>query len=369
LASAHGFRVYVVQAFKNRIKDQEPEDVSFRSSTRDEILALLEGLHHLESHHLEPRSSGDGVPRKPTRTVSIGEPHLIRDDLWHVVVSVGELGSHRRATRANKKPRDLKKWSAEADHNVTFLFPKSGNEFLVVAQTIRRRDAVLELLSLLTQRGLEQKKAAKAAEDAARELAKGDGKTPPKRAPHSRLLFDRRQAVDNSYIDEIIGTAKSATAVFQSTVPSDRGGARPKVKRSLQIRLRDENEREIGRTVGRKWFNRTKDGTSSTAAEGVSELAELLEAEDLFDTDETARYNAASVAVTSESGASTTIAVDTLRDVFTYPVSEGEPSIRFYYDKVAPRVKIVAAEERVDVRPISPTEVEEWLDVSTSARS
>ncbi len=354
----------MVQAFKNRIKDQEPEDASCKSSTSETILALLESLHHLESHHLEPRASVEGLPPKPTRTVTVGEPHLIRDDLWHVVVSVGELGSHRRATRPDKKPRDLKKWSAEAEHHVTFLFPKSGKEFLVVAHTIRRRDPVPELFSLLTQSGVQQKKSAKAAEDAARELARTEGISPPNRVPHSRLLFSRRQAVDNSYIDEIIGSAKSATAVFRSTVPSDRGGKRPQVRRSLQIQLRDENEKEIGRSVGKRWFHRAKAGNSSTAAQGVSELAGLLETENLFHIDEVARYNTASVAVMSDSGASTTIAVDTLRDVFTYPVSEGEPSLRFYYDKVAPRVRVVAAEERVDVKAISPVEVEECLDAS-----
>lgn len=369
LASAHGFRVYVVQAFKNRIKDQDPEDVSQKSPARDEILSLLESLQDDGTHHIEPRSSTDGAPRKPTRTVTVGEPHLVREDLWHMVVSLGELGTHRRATRANKKSKDLKKWSAEAEYNVTFLFPQSGDEFLVVAQTIRRRDPVQELFSLLTKRASDGKKAAKAAEDAARAIAVKEGKKPPKRVAGTRLLFLRRQAVDNSYIDEIIGSAKSATAVFQSVVPSDRGGRRTKVRRSLQIRLRDENEREIGQTVSKNWFKRNKDGASPTMAEGVSELAGLLEAEDLFDNEETARYNSASVAVKSESGASTTIAVDTLRDVFTYPVSDGEPPLLFYYEKIAPRVKVVAAEERIDVGAISPMEVVECLDVSTSVRS
>jgi hypothetical protein len=369
LASAHGFRVYVVQAFKNRIKDQDPEDVSSNSSARDEILSLLESLQADGTHHIEPRLSRDDAPKKPTRTVTVGEPHLVRDDLWHVVVSLGELGTHSRATRAKKKSKDLKKWSAEAEYIITFLFPKSGNEFLVIAQTIRRRDPVLELFSLLTQRSGERKKAARAAEDAARAVSINEGNTPPKRVAGTRLLFRRRQAVDNSYIDEIIGSAKSATAVFQSIVPSDRGGRRSKVRRSLQIRLRDENEKEIGQTVSKNWFRRSKDGASPTMSEGVSELAGLLEAQDLFDSDETARYNSASVAVKSESGASTTIAVDTLRDVFTYPVSDGAPTPLFYYEKIAPRVRVVAAEERVDVGAISPMEVVECLDASISVRS
>ena len=244
--------------------------MSLKSPTQDEILSLLESLQDDGTHHIEPRSSTDEAPRKPTRTVTVGEPHLVREDLWHMVVSLGELGAHRRATRANKKSKDLKKWSAEAEYNVTFLFPKSGDEFLVVAQTIRRRDPVQELFSLLTKRGADRKKAARASEDAARAMAAKEGTKPPKRVAGTRLLFLRRQAVDNSYIDEIIGSAKSATAVFQSVVPSDRGGRRTKVRRSLQIRLRDQNEREIGQTVSKNSFNRSKDKEPSPTMAEVS---------------------------------------------------------------------------------------------------
>ncbi|MFJ6313692.1 hypothetical protein [Pseudarthrobacter oxydans] len=297
VASIHGFRIYVVQTFLNSIKDNEPECVASDSPARERIVSLLDALHEAESHHLAPQSVREDEPEKPTRTVTVGEPIVVREDLVHVVVSLGELGSHRRATRAKKKPKDLKKWSPEAEHNLTFLFPKDGDEFVLVSQTTRRRDPVPELFRLLTQLGLEQKKKARKAEDERRQRGRIEGKPIPKRVVHSRLLFVRRQAVDNSYIDEIIGSAKSATAVFQSKVPSDRGGSRPVVKRTLQIRLRDENEREIGRTLGKRWFQRTRDGESSTAAEGVSELAGLLSDEDLFEDDEARRYNAASIAV------------------------------------------------------------------------
>ena len=102
LASTHGFRIYVVQAFKNRVKDQEPEDLSTNSIARAEIIRLLDGLHEVGSYLIRPRSVPVGEPERPTRTVTVGDPMLVRDDLVHLVVSMGESGSHRRATRPKK---------------------------------------------------------------------------------------------------------------------------------------------------------------------------------------------------------------------------------------------------------------------------
>ena len=50
-----------------------------------------------------------------------------------------------------------------------------------------------------------------------------------------------------------------------------------------------------------------------------------------------------------------------MRDVFTYPVSQGSPPARYYYDKVSSRVETVAAAEDLEVRRIDPGEVEECL--------
>lgn len=71
LASTQGFRIYVVQAFKNRVKDQEPEDLSINSAARTDIISLLDGHHEVGSYLIRPRSVPVGEPERPTRTVTI----------------------------------------------------------------------------------------------------------------------------------------------------------------------------------------------------------------------------------------------------------------------------------------------------------
>ena len=67
--------------------------------------------------------------------------------------TIGEIGHHRKAVRPGKDPRNLEKWSAEADHYVTFLFSQDADEdqFVAIAHSVRRRDAMPELQRLMTQ--------------------------------------------------------------------------------------------------------------------------------------------------------------------------------------------------------------------------
>lgn len=370
MASQHGFRIYVVQAFKNQKKNKDPENVSSDSDARDRIVELLDSLHRKGTQYLEPHVRENDEPASPITTVTVGSPYVVRQDIVHLEVAIGEMGSHRKATRKNDKSINLEGSSPEADHYVTFIFPEgAGNRFLVVAQTIRQRDPLQKLFQLLTQEGVQAKKLARSREDVERAKIVEAERKPPKRKEHYRLVYDRRQAVDNKYLDEIISSAKSATAVFQSRVPSDRGRKGTTVRRTLQIRLLDEKDRDISRTIGRTWSRRRRQGEATSTADGVSELADLLGDHDLLGEDEAESYNNASINVRSETGASTTIAVDTLRDVFTYPVSDGAPGVQYYYEKVESRLTIVAAEEQIEVSTIVPTEVDECLSVSTSALS
>src|SRR4051794_17991325 len=124
MARNYGFRLFVVQAFSNRIAGRDAEDVSVGSPARHEIVSLLEQLHQAGTQFLEPRiAPAPGEPERPVATVTVGDPAVVRNDLVHVNVAVGEQGSHRQATRRGRKPRDLEKWSPEADHYVTFVFP------------------------------------------------------------------------------------------------------------------------------------------------------------------------------------------------------------------------------------------------------
>lgn len=364
MARTHGFRIYIVQAFPNQIKGKTPFDASTTSSVRDAVVRMLDKLHVRETIFVQPQQPADeDVPRKPTTSVTVGSPAVVRDDLVHVLVETGETGSHTRATKPGQPSQDIHDWSPEASHYLTFLFPRSSDSrFVIVAQAVRRRDPVRKLMALLRKESAAEKKAAQEAEEAARVEARANGETLPNRQPYTKLLFDITQAADNSYIDGIIGAAVSANATFRSIGESDRGGPRDAFERTLQIKLLNDKGREVIRAAGRGWARRQRSGQATSRSEGVAELATLLEAENLLEEDEAARYDDATISVRDRDGESTTIAVDTLRDVFTYPVSDGAPSTSFYYAKVAERLEVVMREERLDIAPISVSEVEECLN-------
>lgn len=371
MASTYGFRIFVVRAFVNLKKGREPEDVSVGSAAQRRVVELLEEAAVAGTHFVLPPLVEGDEPARPVATITVSNPVTIRKDLRHLEVASGEQGSHPAATRQGEDPLDLGDWSPEAAHFVTFLFPQDQNadRFLVVVQTIRHRDPLGRLLSRMTALDLKAKMAAVTAETLERDQSRAAGHKLGDRAAHERLLFDARQAADNSYIDQILGAAKSASAVFTASVPSDRGRHGELVQRRLTIQLLDEKGRDVARTAGRRWYRRQREGEETSRSAGVSELGGLLEAEALLEEGEAHQYTSASITIRSETAESTTIAVDTMRDVFTYPVSDGRPSVSFHYDKVGPRVEIVAAEEEIEVMSIDTAEVVELCpDDLTSGR-
>lgn len=366
MTSAYGFRIYVVQAFPNRKKDRDPLEVHSTSATRDRIVELLESLASDGTAWIVPKvPPKPGDPAKPTVSVTVGEPAVVRDDLVHLEVSEGELGAHRKATRQKKKAVSLEDASAEADHYVTFVFPEDeGERFFIVGQTYRRREPVARLLALMTKRSLELKSSAIAAQKAERAALKAAGEKLPKKEAFDRLLFDRRQAVDTRYLDSIIRDAKTVRVDFERHVPSDRRSG-TRVQRSLRFYL-DEEERKAGTTVGRRWTGRRRRGEVTSREAGVEEMSSALRDLDLMDEDEEQGYDEASIHLSGGAAGSTTIAVDTLREVFTYGVSDGRPPVVYYYDKVTPRLNDVAAEEKIELKKFDGTEVDQCLDDSTS---
>lgn len=367
LARTHGFRIFVVRAYINVRKGREPEDVEVGSPAQLRIVEIIEQLAAQGTLFTQPRPIDNGEPPLPGSSITVGEPGRIRDDLFHFVIGSGETGSHRAATRYGQTPLHLRDWSPEADHFVTLLFPSvQAERFLIIVQTIRRRDPLNRLLSRVTAHDLERKQVEQTAEEAERKRAREAGEAVPPASTHKRLLFEAHQAADNSYIDQIVDAAKTASAVFTRSIPSDRGRDALRVQRQLKIQLLDDKERDIARVAARRWSTRQRSGEGTSRSAGVSELGDLLETEDLLGEGEAAGYDTASVTVRSETSDTTTIAVDTMRDVFTYPVSDGPPTVRFYYDKVAPRLEIVAAEEGIEVDSINTAEVHQWLDDSIS---
>lgn len=366
MTRAHGFRVYVVQAYPNQRKGKDALNVSDTSVVRNEIIELLETLHVQGTQTFAPRPPRDGEPENPTVSVTVHEPVVVSQGLIHATVAMGETGSHRLATRANKRPKNLEKWSPEQDHAVTFLFPQGAEtRFLMVVQTIRRRDPHRRLLSLLSRGSLHRRIRAEEQEKAARRAMRERREALPPRRAHFKLIFEANQAADNEYLDSILSTADAATATFKSTRASNRGSGRGTVDRVLRISLHDGDVQNVGREIGRKWSSRRRRGENTSQAEGVSELAALLYDRDLLDEGEGDRYESAAISVRSDARDTTTIAVDSLRDVFTYPVSDGTPSMWFYFAHVAPRVATIARQERLPVSSIDPREVEECLNGST----
>ena len=295
----YGFRIYVVKAFTNRKKDRDPEDVAVGTPAQQRISELLEHLNAGGTQFLVPRAPTDvDEPARPTASITVGQPVLVRDDLVHLEVATGEEGSHSTATKPAGASLKLEGYSPEAAHYVTLLFPTaSEGRFLIITEAIRHRDPVTRLIGRMTELGLHDKQAAEDRDRLEREAARQNGDAPPPAVAHGRLLFDARQAADNGYIDEILGSATSAAATLTKKIPSDRAAKGEEVERTLSIKLRDPEKRDIAAILGRRWFGRTREGSSTTQSQGVSELADLLQAQNLLDDGEQAMYDSAAVTV------------------------------------------------------------------------
>ncbi|MHA7190519.1 hypothetical protein ACX80N_09550 [Arthrobacter sp. MDT2-16] len=364
---AYGFRVYTVEAFMNRKKGQTPLDSSSTSSVRDQILMLLERIHAQGTWRFAPKPSVDGEPERPTLTATLSAPTVINQEVIHLEIATGETGSHGFATHPVEAAMNIANRSAERPHMITLVFsPQTATRFIIVAQTAYRRDAVSRFLSMLTREGIAWKKERISAQETTRAAAREAGASLPTMRPEARLLFEAKQAADNAYLDEILQGAKSAAATFTSRISSNRGGNADRVARTLKISLIDDQQRQIAPRVGRRWVGRRRDGASTTQREGVSEVSALLESEHLLDEHEGERYDEVSLSIRGASNETTTIAVDTLRDVFTYSVSDGSPSAYFYYEHVSSRLHTIAMQDGLHLSKIDPSEVQECLSASTS---
>lgn len=367
MAAIYGFRIYVIEAYPNSKKDKDPLDLHCDGSTRDHILELLEDLAAEGTLFFPPSVPPQpGHPPKPTPSMTVSDPTVIRQDLIHVRVSMGELDAHRKAASPSGPDVPLEGHSAETDHHVTFLFPteQDAPSALLISQTYRRRDPVARLLAMMQRRSMELRNLKQQEEKELRAKIKDEGGSPPPKQAFHKVVFDRRQATDSNYLDEIIEGAKRAKAVFQAHVPSDRGNGE-RVQKSMSVELHLDEERKLGQRISRRWAGRTRRGEDTTRAQGRDEVAEALYEHDLIRQDEAVPYDSAQISLTGGPAGTATIAVDTMREVFTYPVSNGQPPVVYFYEAVAPRVEAVAAEEGIEVDSIDAAEVGECLDGST----
>lgn len=365
MAADYGYRVFVVKAFHTKVQGNTPLKVHWGSEAATSIVGLLESAHVLGTKYFEPRPPLDpALPVKSTASLTIDEPTTVKDGMVHVGVSAGEIGSHRKATRPGKKAKSLRKSSPEADHFCMFLFPLAPDDrFLLVTQTVKRRDPVGRLLSRLQEVSKEQRDSNREAERVARaEMRKAKLKLPEKQV-HTRLVFDRRQAADDLYLDDILAAAKSATAVFTGYAPSSRG-VPERVERTLRVNILLQEDRKEATGVSKGWMKTLRKKGTVDSSDAVTQLAGAL-SDDIISEDDVAGYNRAALSIKALGGLSTTIASDNLREVFTYPVSEGAPGVEFFYGHVADRLEKIAAQESLDVPDLDAKEVAECLDGST----
>lgn len=370
MARAYGFRVFIVEAYPNRIKDNEPLNAAAGSSVAEEIELLLSRLARKGTQRFLPRLDSDGNPTKPVRTATLTFSDALRSDILHARIAVGEEGSHSSATKPRKKARNLEGWSAEAPHDVTFVFPQGrASEFFLITQTTHRRDPHSRLLAMLKAESMLVRKEREANDRATRDAAQAAGTAVPKKKEFKRLLFTDRQASDDEYLDDLLSAADAATVVFKSKQLDAVGNTRY-VDRVLQIKLRNQSIVDVGRAASRSWVRRWRAGDKPTQHEAVSEVADLLEERDLLEEGEESRYESAAISVRGKSSdASATISVDTLRDTFTYPLSDLPPTAYTYYERVSDRLTKIARQEGIEIVPIDPHEASRCLTESTPAES
>lgn len=370
MARAYGFRVFIVEAYPNRIKGNEPFNAASGTGLVDEIALLLQRLESLGTRRFEPRPDQDGTVTKPVRTATLARSVVVKADLIHATIAVGEEGSHAAATKPKKKARNLNGWSAEAPHDATFVFPKGkDSRFFLVTQTNHRRDPHSRLLAMLRDESMTVRTERRATDMHVRKLARENGAIVPPKKNHDRLLFEVSQASDNDYLDELLTGADAATVVFKSK-KLDAVGNTSYVDRVLQIKLRNQNIVDVGRQASRSWIAAWRSGNKPTAHEAMSEVAGLLEERDLLNEGEEASYETAAIAVRGKSAdASTTIAIDSLRDAFTYSLSDLPPTTYMYYERVSERLQKIARQENIEIESIDAHEVSECLIDSTRTES
>lgn len=372
MAREYGFRVYSIKMYANQIKNKEPLEVHLGSAHQEELISVIDEAARRGTRFIDTVQPDDeDEPRIPKLSITVDQPVDIGEGKLHLEVSTGEIGGHRWAKSEDGKEYPIANASAERGHFVTLIFPKpdiAANEFLMVVETHRSADVRSRLLWLLNLVSYDMKRAAKAKQDAERKRLKKQGEKLPKKKHFNKYLFEARQVADSAHFNHVLQTARSATAVFTEHIPSPTGGNGNSIRRRLSYSLITEEDRRAAGDVGRRWFSRVRGhGAQSTepAPDAVMELAEAVNTEE----GEVASYDSASLNIKSDTGFSVTVKPDDVRDMFTYEVSDGRPSERFFYHKIAPKVSDLALTLDLEIFPIETAEVEECLNDSNDSAS
>lgn len=361
----YGFRVFTVETYSNRIKDNTPLDVQAGSTTHTELVDLIEHISHRGTHFLDAKQPDDPQdPRIPKVSITLDNPTPISYSIYHFEVCTGEVGGHRWARSEDGVEHEIANASAERGYYATMLFPSDApaTKFLLVLETHKSSDVKSRLFWLLNSVSAHLKREAVKTQEAERERISASGEKPPARKKFSRLLFQVRQVTDSEHFDRVLENAQSASAEFTESAPTDSGGNGRPMKRKLTYRLLDSNEKEAAGAIGKLWASRQNASSrnANLAADGILELAEAID----IDTNELGSYDAVALRIRSAEGFSVTVRPDSTRDMFTYPVSDGQPPEAFYYMKASGKIEELAAKLALNTSPIDIHEVNQCFSDS-----
>lgn len=369
MAREYGFRVFRVEMYENQQKGKDPIPLHVGSEGRDALLDLIEHAAVLGTTFLNSKQPDDETePPIPKVSITVTKPEFVTDSIVHFEVSTGEIGGHRHAVSEDGSQQSLEDASAERGFFGTLCFPRVADgpaECLLVLETHKSADVKRRLFPFLNRLSRDLKAAAKAEEEQEREAARAAGEKPKPRGTFVKYIFAVQQVADSDYFNRLLQEAKSATAVFTESVPSSSGSLGSEVQKTLTFSLRtDEQKRQAG-GIGRAWHRRTQGDDDGSHPDAISELAAAVN----LDADYVQDYDEVCIRIKSKNGESVTVRPHEARDMFTYQISDGQPSVVYYYMKVAPKVAELAQRLGLEVDEIDLVEVEECLTDSTSDQS
>lgn len=354
---SYGFRIYAVEAYRNRVKGEEPADVKEGGAVHQHVLECLEemdGRTFFQRVRLPADPDADRPPKR-RRSISFRQ-HAPWPSGWiHIQVSIGREGDHDRATAEGHAAVTISHRSAESRRFVTLIFPPEGDRFLLVSEVFAQGDARELVLRQLASASMRLREAKHVDSQKAYQAAKAGGESPlPKVQPRGdRYIFRSRQLVDGEYLDDLLTRAHDVSAEFTLNLPSPRGGGGTYQRKKLVVRLLDEDERLGASRVSRSWIHRRQGKEGVGQREAIGEIDSVLS---LSDSD-TEGYDTVALRVTTADAERVTIGPLDAKEVFTYPLSASQCSAVYYYSKIEKPLVRVAQLNEIELIQIDHKEV------------
>lgn len=179
------------------------------------------------------------------------------------------------------------------------------------------------------------------------------------------MYFQHSRMADGQHVRDLVKAANSAKAVFTEHSPDGVGQKRTR-EYVLEVNLVSQSRREKAVDAVNRWMKR--DGDAPPEAVAVLQEDMGLDPEPL---DELGiAFDEGAIVLGSEDvGASRRFTPTHVDEAFTYYVAGGQTSMVYYYDKVIPKARSLAASHQIALQLLSPKEVGECLDASISDHS